>query len=64
MKLYDCDCGGIPQVIYEISNKLKYAVICESCGNQTPVCKTVREAVALWNQTYYRALPSYEIKSA
>ena len=64
MKLYDCGCGGIPQVIYKINDNLEYAVVCETCGNQTPVCHTVKEAVVLWNQTYFRALPSYEMVPA
>lgn len=63
MKLHDCDCGGIPQVTYEINDNIEYVVVCAACGNQTPVCESLREAVALWNQTYSRALPPYEVES-
>lgn len=64
MKLKDCGCGGIPQVTYEFSDNIKYAVVCAFCGTQTPVCEGLREAVVIWNQTYCCALPPYETESA
>ena len=63
MKLHDCDCGGIPQVTYATNDNIEYVVVCAACGNQTPICESLREAVALWNQTYSRALAPYEIVS-
>ena len=64
MKLQDCSCGGIPQVTYNINDNLEFSVVCETCGNQTPVCESLREAVVIWNKTYCRALNPYEIASA
>ena len=64
MKLHDCDCGGIPHVTYNIEGDLKFIVICETCGNQTPVCENIKEAISLWNLIYFRALPSYEMQPA
>ena len=64
MKLKDCDCGGIPHVIYNNNYDLEFIVICRTCGNQTPICENLKEAVALWNLIYFRALPSYEIQPA
>lgn len=61
MKLHDCDCGGIPQVTYEIYGRIKYRVVCAPCGNQTSVCGSLKEAVDLWNQIYCRALPPYQV---
>ena len=60
MKLKDCDCGGIPEVTYNIDGNSESVVVCEACGNQTPVCETLEEAVALWNQTYCCTLSPYE----
>ena len=62
MKLHDCGCGGIPQVTYNIDEMLEFAVACEACGNQTPFCKSLKEAVVVWNRTYFRAFPEYEVK--
>lgn len=63
MKLHDCDCGGIPRVTYETNDNIAYAVVCAACGNQTPICESLREAVAHWNQIYCRALPPFEVES-
>ena len=63
MNLQDCKCGGIPHVIYNIDGDLAFAVICENCGNQTPVCENLKDAVVLWNLIYFRALPSYEMET-
>ena len=64
MKLKDCGCGGVPQVTYNVDDEFEFAVICEACGNQTPVCDNLKEAVALWNLIYFRALPSYAMEPA
>ena len=64
MKLKDCDCGGIPHVTYNIDSDLEFIVICRTCGNQTPICENLKEAVTLWNLIYFRALPSHEIQPA
>ena len=63
MKLKDCDCGGIPEVAYNINDNAEFAVICTACGNQTPVCGSLREAIILWNKTYCRSLKQYEMVS-
>ena len=60
MKLQDCDCGGIPQVTYKFNDSLKFLVGCVVCGKQTPICRSLREAVTLWNQIYWCALSPYE----
>ncbi len=64
MKLQDCDCGGIPEVTYNINGNSEFVVGCTACGNQTPICESLREAVSLWNQIYCCALPSYETEPA
>jgi hypothetical protein len=64
MKLKDCDCGGIAQVTYEINEHNFFVIGCTVCGNQTPICESLREAVSLWNQIYYCALPPYENEPA
>ena len=63
MKLKDCECGGIPEATYNINDNTEFVIGCTACGNQTPVCESLREAVTLWNQTYCCALPSYEMES-
>ena len=47
MKLKDCDCGGIPQVTYEINDHNDYVVGCTVCDNRTSVCENLSEAVSL-----------------
>ena len=64
MKLQDCFCGGIPQVTYNINNNIEFAVVCETCGNQTPACEGLKEAVDIWNQTYCCVLTAYEKEPA
>ena len=64
MKLKDCDCGGIPEVNYNLNDDIKFVVRCSACGNQTPICKSIKEAAALWNKVYCIALPKQEIESA
>jgi hypothetical protein len=64
MKLHDCGCGGIPQVSFSMKNDLEFTVVCEACGNQTPICKNLIDAIAIWNSTYWHVLPQYELKSA
>ena len=64
MKLKDCDCGGIPEATYKIDGNSEFVVVCEACGNQTPVRETLEEAVALWNQTYCRALSLHQMEPA
>ncbi len=64
MKLKGCDCGGIPHVTYNIDGNLEFIVICRICGNQTPICENLKDAVTLWNLIYFRALPTYEIQLA
>ena len=64
MKLKDCDCGGIPQVTYNINDVSEYFVKCTVCDNQTPVCESSMESVLQWNHIYYLALPTYEVESA
>jgi hypothetical protein len=62
MKLHDCGCGGIPQVSYSMKNDLEFTVVCTACGNQTPTCDSLREAIILWNQFYCRALTLHEVE--
>ena len=64
MKLQDCDCGGIAQVTYEINEHNNFVVVCAVCGNQTPNCESLIEAVSLWNRTYCYALPHYAVEPA
>lgn len=64
MKLEDCDCGGIAQVTYEINNHNEFVVGCTFCGNRTPACERLLEAVILWNQIYHCAFPPYETEPA
>lgn len=63
MKLKDCDCGGIPQVAYNINDDSEYFVGCTVCDNQTPACESLMEAVLLWNLTYCCTLTAYEVES-
>jgi hypothetical protein len=63
MRLEDCDCGGIPQVTYNIIDDSEYFVGCTVCDNQTPVCESLMEAVLLWNRTYCCTLTTYEVES-
>jgi hypothetical protein len=64
MKLQDCGCGGIPQVSYNMTNNHEFTVACEACGNQTPICEDLPEAIAIWNKTYRNVLPRFALKSA
>ena len=64
MKLKDCDCGGTPQVTYDINDNREFAVGCDACGNQTPPCSSLVKATSLWNQIYSCTLPAYEIEAA
>ena len=61
MKLQECDCGGAPQVTYKINEHSDFVVECTFCGNQTPMCESLVEAVSLWNQIYYCTFPPCEI---
>ena len=63
MKLKDCDCGGIPQVTYNINDASEYFVKCTVCDNQTPVCESLMESILQRNHTYFLALPTYEVES-
>jgi hypothetical protein len=63
MKLKDCDCGGIPEISYNIDDKIEFVVACVACGNQTPACRNLREAVTSWNQKYCCGLHAYEMES-
>jgi hypothetical protein len=64
MKLHDCDCGGIPEVTYKIDEHSNFVVGCTVCGNRTPMCDSLTEAISLWNQIYCCVLPPYEIETA
>ena len=64
MKLQECDCGGIAQVTYKINEHNDFVVGCTVCDNRTPACESLMEAVLLWNQIYFSALPSYETEPA
>jgi len=64
MKLQDCCCGGLPQVTYKINEHSDFVVACTNCDNSTPKCDSLSEAVSLWNQVYYCALPPYEFEIA
>ena len=63
MKLRDCDCGGIPEVVNNFNDNKEFVIACHACGNQTPICDSLREAIILWNQTYCRSLKRYEMVS-
>ena len=52
MRLNDCDCGGIPEVTYEIDDHNDYVIGCTVCENKTPMCESLRKAANLWNETY------------
>jgi hypothetical protein len=52
MKLNDCDCGGIPEVTYEINDQSDYVICCTICENKIPACDSLREAANLWNETH------------
>lgn len=64
MKLQNCGCGCIAQVTYEINEHNNFVVGCSVCDNRTPICESLLEAVLLWNQIYYYALPPYETEPA
>ena len=64
MKLKDCGCGCIAQVTYKINEHNEFVIGCTACGNQTPICKSLREAFLLWNQIYCCALPPHETELA
>ncbi len=64
MKLQDCDCGGMAQVTYKINEHNDFVVGCIVCGNRTPTCENLMEAVLLWNQIYCCALPPYVTEPA
>ena len=64
MKLQDCCCGSVPQVTYKINEHNDFLVACTNCDNSTPKCDSLIEAVLLWNQVYYCALPPYEFEVA
>ena len=49
MKLRDCSCGGIPQVIYRMDQNMEFTVSCPTCGNRTPAFENLVEAVKAWN---------------
>lgn len=57
MKLNDCNCGGIPEVTYEIDDHNDYEICCTVCENKTPMRESLREAAKLWNETYGCQLP-------
>ena len=63
MKLKDCDCGGIAEVTYNLNDNIEFVVGCTACGNQTPNCESLKEAVTLWNHSYCNAFYSYEMDS-
>ena len=63
MKLYNCGCGGIPEVTYNMNSNLEFTVGCEACGNQTPICEDLIEAIAIWNRTYRHVLPQFALES-
>ena len=62
MKLQDCCCGGIPEVTYMINEHSDFVVACNNCDDSTPKWDSLRDAVSLWNQVYYCALPPYEFE--
>jgi len=64
MKLKDCDCGGIPQVTYDINGNNQFFVGCIACGNQTSPCNSLLEATTSWNQIYCCTLTPYENEAA
>ena len=63
MKLKDCDCGGIPEITYSLDDNIEFVVVYTVCGNQTPGCESLREAVTLWNHIYCNAFYSHEMES-
>jgi len=62
MKLQDCCCGGMPEITYKINEHSDFVVACPNCDNSTPMCDSLIDAVSLWNQVYYCALPPYEFE--
>lgn len=60
MKLHDCCCGAKPQVTYKIDKSGDFVIACTNCDNSTPECYSLQEAVSLWNEQYYCALPPYD----
>ncbi len=53
MELKDCDCGGTPAVTNYFNGNKEFVVGCTACGNQTPICDSLKEAVTLWNKALY-----------
>jgi hypothetical protein len=45
-------------------DNFEFVVFCAACGNQTPVCESLREAVSLWHQIYCGVLPPNETAHA
>jgi hypothetical protein len=64
MKLKECGCGCLAQVTYKINEHNNFVVGCTVCDNRTPICESLIEAVSLWNQIYWYALPPYETEPA
>ena len=62
MKLQNCCCGGLPEVTCKINRHNDFVIACANCDNSTPKCDRLGEAVSLWNQVYYCALPPYEFE--
>ena len=48
MNLIDCECGGTPQLVYDIEVDL-YSVSCPQCNSATPKYSHFRDALRMWN---------------
>jgi len=51
MKLNDCNCGGIPEVTFDINDENEFVICCSACEKETPACDSLREAAKQWNET-------------
>ena len=49
MKLYDCDCGGIPLSATTNEGIGWYFVFCPKCGSSTPDYDYEGDALRMWN---------------
>lgn len=64
MKLHDCGCGGIPQVICRIDGQSEFAVSCPICGSSTPAFDKLKDAVSEWNDNCWQRIRGWVEASA
>jgi len=51
MKLNDCECGGMPEVTFDINDETEFVICCSACEKETLACDSIRKAAILWNKS-------------